>query len=280
MEGHRPKVSVLMPVYNGERFLRAAIDSVLNQTFTDFELVVIDDGSTDGSAAVLASYADPRIRLFRNGKNLGLIGTLNKGIGLMRSEYVARMDCDDVCLPDRFARQVAFLDADPSCALVAVKAVFIDAEGKECGFWSDDRNYTSCAEIAGRLPRANCLVHPGIMIRREVLAGYRYDVRQVSSEDYDLWLRLAADGLKLGKLDETLLKYRLTLGSVTEVSNRRNPDLKNVRTKVLFLRRRLAEGRLNGFALRVFLNTFKDLYYFLGKLAWQGLFGALPAKKA
>ncbi len=268
-----PRITVLMPVYNGEKHLAPAVDSILSQTYGDFEFLVIDDGSTDGSAGIIASYSDHRIRLVSNDRNLGLIATLNRGIDLARGEYIARMYCDDISMPDRLARQAAFLDADPSCAMVAVKTVFIDDEGKECGFWRDDRNTTSSQEIVQRLPRANCIAHPGVMIRKRLLAAYRYEARQVHSEDYDLWLRLCADGVRIEKIDENLLKYRLNPQSVTALSNRHCPDLKNARTKALFLRTRLKNGAVNWFVARVFFNMFKDLYYLVGKMVLSAFKG-------
>src|SRR5258705_775698 len=113
-----PQVSVLLPVWNGERHLAAAIESVLGQSFTDFELLIVDDGSTDGSAALIRRYGDERIRLFENEKNLGVTRSLNLGLAQARGRYVARMDADDLSAPERLARQVAFLDSHPEVALV------------------------------------------------------------------------------------------------------------------------------------------------------------------
>src|SRR3712207_3671984 len=113
MSPDSPKVTVLMAVYNGEAYLREAVDRILGQTFTDLEFLVVSDGSTDGSAEILRSYADPRLRVVENERNLKLIASLNRGLELARGEYVARMDADDVSLPDRLAKQVAYLEARP-----------------------------------------------------------------------------------------------------------------------------------------------------------------------
>jgi len=255
-----------MSVFNGAAYLRDAIDSILTQSLTDFEFLIINDGSTDSSASIINTYSDPRITLINNDKNLGLISSLNIGITHSRGEFVARMDCDDISLPGRLSKQTEYLETHPTCTMVAVKCYFIDAVGKECGFWNDDCNFTSYDEIVQRLPRANCIAHPGVMIRRQTLFNYGYDPRQANSEDYDLWLRLIADGHRIDKLDEYLLKYRLSPLSVTSISNKHNPDLKNVRTKSRFVFDRLMSGRVNPFVARVFLNIFKDLYYFSGKL--------------
>jgi L-malate glycosyltransferase len=260
-----PKVTVLIPLYNAERYLAEALASILEQTFTDFELLVIDDGSTDTSVAIVRSFGDPRIRLVSNAANLGVTITLNRGIDLARGEYIARMDSDDICLPNRLAEQVAFLDAHPECAMVAVPVQMIAADGRDCGDWSDDRRTTSPETIRRFLPRANCIAHPGVMIRTALLAVYRYDGQQRVAQDYDLWLRLCADGHVIAKLAEPLLRYRLNPASVTAVTRGLLPDLKNVRTKARFLRRRLVEGTLNRFCLRVAVAMVQDLCYTLGK---------------
>lgn len=254
-----------MPNFNSERFVRDAIESILNQTLKDFEFLIIDDGSTDGSAGIIASYGDSRIRLIANGTNLGVTASLNRGIDLAAGEYIARMDSDDISMPTRLAEQAAFLDKNPACSMVAVMVLLIDEDGRPLGAWADDRQNATSEEIRRFLPRANCLAHPGIMIRKSVLADYRYDSRQRVAQDYDLWLRLCADGLAIVKLAEPLLGYRVRASSVTARSKGRMPDLKNVRTKACFLRRRVAEGRLNGFCRSVFFAACRDLCYTAAK---------------
>jgi len=261
-----PKVTVLMPVYNGDKYLREAIDSILNQTLRDFELLVINDGSTDDSCKTIESYGDNRIRLVSNPGNLGLIATLNRGIGLAEGKYIARMDCDDICQPDRLARQMDYLDAHPACGVVAAKVIMVSASGQDQGAWNDDVRFTSSSEIRQRLPRANCIAHPTVMARKDLFSRYGYDPAQVGCEDYDLWLRMASDDVRIDKLDLQLLHYRVTPGSVTAQSKTNHPDLKNLLTKVRFCNRSLKEGRINLFMLTVFANAFMDLYYFLGKL--------------
>lgn len=108
-----PKISVIMPAYNAERYIREAIDSILRQTWSDFELIIIDDGSTDSTAAIIAEYTDNRIRFCPNAQNMGVAATLNRGLELACGAYIARMDADDISLPERFAKQAAYLDAHP-----------------------------------------------------------------------------------------------------------------------------------------------------------------------
>jgi glycosyltransferase involved in cell wall biosynthesis len=256
-----------MPVHNGESYLREAVESILCQTFRDFELLIINDGSSDGSLEILGDYDDARIRVVDNGKNLGISASLNRGIELARGDYIARMDCDDVSLPERLERQAAYLDGNPGCTVVGVRVCFMDAAGEPRGFWNDDLATPSSREIRRFLPRANCIAHPGVMVRKSALTRYGYAKAQEGSEDYDLWLRMCADGLVIDKLDEILLRYRLNPVSVTAVSKRKRPDLKNVRTKSCFLWQRLRHGTMNGFDLAVFLNLFRDLFFFAAKEA-------------
>jgi len=217
-----PRITVLMPVFNGERYLAEAIDSVLAQTFNDFELLILDDGSTDGSRAIAKACPDPRIRLVCNDGNRGLIYSLNRGIALATGEYIARMDADDICLPERLEKQVALLDADPELAAVGTPVIFIDCAGNKCGVWDDDRLTPDWPEIRRRLPRANCLAHPGMTVRRSIMIDYGYDPDQKGAEDYDLWLRMAADNLRITKTTEPLLLYRPQSG----LHHRRNPGEK------------------------------------------------------
>ena len=261
-----PKITVLMPVYNGAAYVREAVESLLNQTFQDFELLIVNDGSTDDSMAIVSSFKEPRIKIVHNERNLGLIATLNRGIKLARAPYIARMDCDDVCLPERLAKQAGYLDRNPDCAVIATKIITFGPDNDELGIWNDDDNFATRTEILRRLPRANCIAHPSVMIRTEALAKYNYDPRQIGCEDYDLWLRMAADGARIDKLTERLLRYRMTQSSLTVLTRTNYPDLKNALAKIRFVFVRIGNGCLNGFVLRVFLNAFIDLFYFIGKL--------------
>lgn len=202
-----PRVSVLLPVRNGEAFLADALDSVLSQTGPTFEVLVIDDGSTDATPAILAAYTDPRLRVIRQ-EGLGLVAALNAALDAARGEYCARMDADDLALPGRFAAQVAALDANPGAVMAHGAARVIDAAGREIG--SIATKPQSAAEYQAALLHersAPPIVHPTAMIRRAVLlamGGYR---QSPSCEDHDLWLRLLGKGAFLA-LPEPLLLYR------------------------------------------------------------------------
>ncbi len=209
-----PRVSVLLPVYNGGADLEAAVRSLLDQTFTDFEILAIDDGSTDGSAATLDRLAgeDARIRVISR-ENRGLIATLNEAMERARGAYLARMDADDIALPDRFARQVAFLDAHPAVVALGTGALLIDAEGLPLRPFAEltDHSDIDAAHLDGR---GGSIVHPSAMIRAEALRAVGgYDDRYPHAEDLDLFLRLGERG-ELANLPEILLHYRQQPGSV------------------------------------------------------------------
>jgi len=211
-ETQRPLVSVVLPVHDGERFLAAAMDSILQQTYRHLELIVIDDGSTDGSAALAASYSDPRVRLVRNGRNLGLVATLNHGLDLARGEFIARMDADDVALPERLALQVQRMLAEPELVVLGTDISYVD----EAGSTLRAPGALPCgpALVRWRLLRGTGLYHPTVMIRRSALGAERYLSEFVHAEDYELWLRLSRRH-RLDNLPGRLLQHRRHGGSVS-----------------------------------------------------------------
>jgi glycosyltransferase involved in cell wall biosynthesis len=201
-----PRVSVVLPVYNGEPFLTQAIDSVLAQSFRDFELIAIDDGSTDASGEILDRFAraDSRVAALHQA-NAGMVAALNRGLSLARGELIARMDQDDVAHPERFARQVAFLVAHPHVAVVGSAVTLIDEAGKRIR----DVDYPGTHEaISEFLERGSPLAHPTVMMHRDAVrgvGGYRAAYRY--AEDYDLWLRMA-ERCRIANLPDRLLRYR------------------------------------------------------------------------
>lgn len=201
-----PRVSVLLPVYNASRFLREAVDSILRQTYRDFELLAIDDGSTDQSLATLESYRDPRLRILRNDRNRGLIYSLNRGLAEARGVYVARMDADDISQPTRLEQQAAFLDSHPKVAVVGSNVEDMDEAGRTVSV-----SHIPCSneEIQHKLLRRCCMNHPSVMFRRQQvvdLGGYRE--AHALTEDYDLWLRVS-ERHELANLSDRLLRYRI-----------------------------------------------------------------------
>jgi len=205
MKSKDPEVTVLMPVYNGERYLNEAMDSILKQSFGDLEFLIINDGSEDGSAGIIKSYDDPRIRLVNNGCNRKLIYTLNRGISLARGDYIARMDCDDISLPERIARQVAFLDAHDK---VGICGTWVRSTGE-----TDDVTFkypTKDAEIRSRLIFESPFAHPSVMMRKASLetSGLLYDEAYPHAEDYGLW-QSAMNRFEFANIGDVLLLYRL-----------------------------------------------------------------------
>lgn len=205
-----PKVTVLMPVHNGEKYLREAVDSILGQTFRDFEYIVVDDASTDRSYEIARSYTDPRVVLVRNERNLGLTVSLNRGLELARGEYVARMDCDDVSLPERLERQVAFMDAHPDVGACSTWSLDIDHAGNVIG----RRELPVGEELNNFYWRRSPLIHPAAMFRFDREDGPRYDPACRYAQDYDLWFRIRVRR-RLANLPEHLLLYRVHDESIT-----------------------------------------------------------------
>ena len=210
-----PAVSVLMPVYNGGRFLAAAVDSVLRQTMRDIELIAIDDGSQDASAAVLAEFAarDDRVRVFTQ-ENQGIVAALNRALALARAPLVARMDADDIARPDRLDRQCTFLREHPD--ILAVSGG-MDVIGEDGVYIETILFPTLPVTIADELPHRSVVAHPAVMMRagsvRDV-GGYRQVARY--AEDYDLWLRLNEAG-PIANLADVVLSYRRHASSTSSV---------------------------------------------------------------
>ncbi len=204
-----PTLSVAMSVYNGERFLAEAIESVLSQSFTDFEFLILDDGSSDGTRALIERYAsaDSRIRPIIR-ENRGLIASLNQLIEEARGTLVARMDADDVCKPERFARQVAFLAANPECGVVGSWTEDIDEFGDRYRLEGRDHPLNHEDFLRAIEQGAPLLCHPAVIFRRDIVravGGYHAAFRHC--EDMDLWLRLAST-TRIANLPERLLRYR------------------------------------------------------------------------
>jgi glycosyltransferase involved in cell wall biosynthesis len=199
-----------MPVLNGAAYLREALESVITQVYDDFEFIVIDDGSSDGSDQIVAGHPDRRIRFVRNERNLGIAASLNRGLEIARGDFVARMDCDDLCYPSRLGEQVRFLYEHPE---VAVCGTWVEIFGDVApAIWKYPQRHD---EIVCGLIFECLLAHPSVMLRRSMLdgAGLRYDPSMSYAQDYDLWVR-CAQRLVLSNLPRVLLKYRVHGNSV------------------------------------------------------------------
>jgi len=198
-----PLVTVLMSVYNGQRFLGEAIESILAQSLQDFEFIIIDDASTDDSRVVAQSYHDQRIKILTNPENMRLAASLNRGIHLARGKYIARMDADDISLPQRLEKQAAYMENHPE---IGVSGTWLECFGDMGGVWDYP---TDPAIIRTGLLFQNQLGHPTVIMRRDLILrhGLFYDPDYIEAEDYKLWARCARHFL-LGNLGEVLLMYR------------------------------------------------------------------------
>ncbi len=208
-----PKITVVIPVWNGERFIRRTIDSILAQDMPDFELLVIDDGSTDGTAMILEEYSkDPRIRIHAQA-NQGLVGTRNAGLRMASCEMLAFIDADDLAAPSRLSRQYEHLRSHPSVAVLGSHVQCIDEEGRPLRVLHYP---TGPAEVAATLARHCAVAQPAVMIRRSAalaVGGYR-PAFKYGAEDYDLWLRLS-ERHEVDNLPEILTYYRIHGASIS-----------------------------------------------------------------
>lgn len=211
-----PRVSVLMPVYNGATFLSEAISDVLAQSFSNWELLVLDDGSTDDSVARASRFQDPRIRILRNGRNLGLVPTLNRGLAEAAGEWIARCDADDRWSPRKLSAQLALCDYDHRLALVGSDAILIDEKDSFRGRFRTSADHASiCWDLCFR----NAFIHSSVLFRRpaalDIFGGYR---PIPAAEDYDLWSRFA-EKFRVGNIRQPLVRYRLHQASIMAQEN-------------------------------------------------------------
>lgn len=204
-------ISVILPVFNAESYIERAVQSILSQTFRDFELICIDDGSSDSSLDILKQFHDPRIRLYTR-ENRGLIPTLNEGLTYARYRYIARMDADDISLPERFEKQIQLMDRY-GLGVVGSSYEYIDKTDQPIG-----------SRKLSRLPFLNSWLldfgssfcHPSVIFDRDILgSNLWYDTECSSYEDYELWLRLRSAGIRMANTPEILFKYRILDSSIS-----------------------------------------------------------------
>lgn len=212
-----PEISLIMSVYNGEDYLEEAVESVLNQSFKDFELIIINDCSTDSTAEILSRYQlqDSRVKVHTNEVNLRLPSSLNKALSLAKGKYIARMDADDICLPQRLEKQYEFMEKNQdialsSCRFMTLKNGVISSGG--CGGKNDAES------IKALLLVTNPILHPGIIAKAEVIKKLGYNKNFTCTEDMELWTRFIIEGYKVEILSEYLMMYRLHDKQITETT--------------------------------------------------------------
>jgi glycosyltransferase involved in cell wall biosynthesis len=201
-----PELSVILSVYNGQNYISEAIDSILTQTFTDFELILINDGSNDATPTIINSYSDSRIVYIQNEKNIGIPKSLNKGLKIARGRYIAIMDADDISLPDRFLKQFTFLENNPEVAVCGTWINIIDKNGNLVDNWIYP---ISSNVISFCLMFYCCIANPTTMYRKKITQKIGdYNPEFIAAMDYDLWIR-ANEHYTISNLPEFLLNYRI-----------------------------------------------------------------------
>ncbi len=214
MNEKKPKISVVTSVYNGEKYIKEAIESILAQTFEDFEWIVIDDASTDQTAEILHRYAekDARIKIFKNETNKKLAASLNKGVALAAGEYIVRMDADDICLENRLEKQYDFMRQNPKIDLSYCN--FFAMEGQRLTPLRLGRRQDA-ESVAAMFLFFDPVLHPGVIAKSGVMKQYRYDLACTCTEDIDLWTRMLQDGVRIAGQRDFLMLYRIHAASIS-----------------------------------------------------------------
>lgn len=275
-----PQISVIMSVYNGETYLEEAIMSVVNQTFKNWELIVINDCSTDKTAEILKELAekDQRIKVYTNEVNLKLPASLNKAISLSSGKYIARMDADDICLPDRFYKQFEFMESHPEVSLSSPKFMTVKngtyAPGAAGGRCDSDA-------INALLLVANPILHPGVIAKADVMKKYNYDTTLTCTEDLELWTRMVMNGEKLEILPECLLIYRLHDKQITSTTlERQHTEVLKIEEKYYAaVAEELAEGEKDFYISGIYFKENANVEKFLKYAKWLK-FATKSIKKA
>ena len=281
----KPLVSVIIPCYNGGKYIEAAVTSILEQSYHHLEVIVINDGSTDNSVDILLRLAqeDLRVRYIENEQNLGLIATLNKAIHLAQGEYIARMDADDIALPDRISKQVEFLQQHPQVAVLggAIETFGENIESQILRLPEKDD------EIKAHLFLASAFRHPTVMFNLNVLAieDLIYQQQYYRAEDYGLWVHLMVKGYQFANLSDVILRYRILENSETRLLaknlTQKNTVLKNIHQYLLNnLSLTLTDEQITQYSLSVNRANIANLK--LSKLAyiyWQVSKVKYPVKR-
>lgn len=256
----KPLVSIILPAYNCEKYIVAAVQSIINQSYDNFELIILEDSSTDNTYNLLQKFDSNKIKLIHNEKNIGLLKNLNKGIEAVSKNavYIARMDGDDIAESNRIKTQVEFLIANPNVDAVFSTVDLIDENDSSIGFWHEDKMHTDELSIKKYLPKNNCLAHPTLLIKKEILTQFMYNENQPLSEDYDLWLRLISQNKIIKKINQPLLKHRILNSSFTRTRNI-NIFKKIAIVKFNFIQNEIKNRRINSFILKTFYWATFDL---------------------
>lgn len=249
-----------MPVYNAAPYVKQAVESILQQSFKDFELIIVNDGSTDGSAEILKAITDHRIVYVENVVNEGIISTRNKALQLARGKYIACMDADDVSLPERLQKQVDYLDLHPDVSFLATRLMLVDAQNQPTGVWPEDYYCVSTEIIKQTLPQINCVGQPTVMMRAQVAKSIGYNKKYKANEDWGMWLTALSEGYVIAKLPDVLLRYRQHTVNTTVVANKSGVARKIRRFKRLYLTEKITSFQFRSTDKLVLKSYLKDLF--------------------
>ena len=219
MPSQNIQISVILPVYNAEQYLQEAIESILNQTYENFELIILNDGSTDTSLSIIQQFVDKDKRIILvNRENKGLIYTLNEGINIAKGKYIARMDADDISLPNRFEKQIELMEKE-NLDICGCHFLLVDEQNNINGLNLTPLSHEMCfLSLASKVPFA----HPSVMIRKEFLVKNNLLYGQSNykiAEDFDLWIRMYEKGAKFGNVNDILFRYRILDNSLSKVNS-------------------------------------------------------------
>ncbi len=257
-----------MPVYNSALYLRESVNSILQQTFADFELIIADDGSTDDSLAILNSIQDDRILVIKNQTNAGVVATLLKAIAQCKGEYIARMDSDDIALPERLIKELTILEEKKDVGVVFGFVELIDVYSNSKGIWKEDRDCVSRNQIKSKLYSTNCLANPTMMMRKELALKYLPDPTFKVSEDWAQWLEMTGDGIVFYKIPEVLLRYRIHPSSETQKATKSGAYSKTIQFKKTYLAKRISHSSLRKYDLLILISLLSDVLSY----PWKSLF--------
>jgi glycosyltransferase involved in cell wall biosynthesis len=240
-----------MSVYNGEKFLKEAVDSILCQTYSDFEFIIINDASTDKTKEILGTYSDKRLRIVNNIQNIGLTRSLNKGLTEAKGEYIARMDSDDISLPERLDMQKRFMDSHPDIVCAGTGLILIDSFGNV----TNSKTVIVGSEMLKFfLILKNHIAHSSVIFRKkniQQVGGYDDSVRY--AQDYNLWSKLLSNGCKIENIQKPLLKYRLHTQSITQGNNKDEAYYSAIKTTRLNISRYI---KISSLDFEIFMRSY------------------------
>ena len=256
-------ISVIMSVFNEEKYLQESIESILNQTYKDFEFIIVNDGSFHGTGEILRSYKDPRIRLINNEKNIGLTKSLNKAIKIAQGEYIVRQDADDISLPQRLEKQVEFLEKNPEIKVLGTFGYKIDKYGD---ILTKQTLPISSKQIKKTLIKRNPFVHTSVMIEKEIINRIgKYNEKFRTSQDYELWFRILRIA-KVANLPLFLVKKRYHKDMVSL-----KKDKNQLKYTLFFRKQAIKRGDYSRFCYVYFLKPYLSLKcpLFFKKILWK-----------